>query len=129
MLVKTKTYQRSKSQKMSFVKGSKNTITQYGKSTTIHGIAYIFDESSSLLEKFLWLIIFALATFFAISFSLEAYQQWQDDPVLTTLKTTGKFDPKMMLIVKLTLSEFQGCQSRKLIIQQLPFVVRDPLKV
>ena len=96
MLVKTKTYQRSKSQKMSFVKGSKNTITQYGKSTTIHGIAYVFDESSSLIEKFIWLIIFALATFFAISFSLEAYQQWQDDPVLTTLKTTGKFDPKIV---------------------------------
>ena len=75
---------------MSVTKVSKNTITQYAKNTTIHGIAYIFDENSSLIEKFLWLIIFALATFFAISFSLEGYRQWQDDPVLTTLKTTGK---------------------------------------
>ena len=81
---------------MSVTKVSKNTITQYSKNTTIHGIAYIFDENASLIEKFLWLIIFALATFFAISFSFEAYQQWQDDPVLTTLKTTGKFVPKMI---------------------------------
>ena len=81
---------------MALTKVSKNTITQYAKSTTIHGIAYIFDESATLIEQFLWLIIFSLATFFAISFSFEAYQQWQDDPVITTLKTTGKFDPKMM---------------------------------
>ena len=89
MLGKKKSYHSSKSQKMPLVKVGKSTITQYAKNTSIHGIGYIFDESASILEKFLWLIIFSLATFLAISFSLEAYQQWQDDPVLTTLKTTG----------------------------------------
>ena len=99
MLVKKKSYHTSKSQKMALTKVGKNSITQYAKSTTIHGIAYIFDEGASLLEKFLWLIIFALAAFFAISFSLEAYQQWQDDPVLTTLKTTGKFVHKWCQLI------------------------------
>ena len=57
MLVEKKSYHTSKSKKMSLVKGGKNTITQYAKNTTIHGIAYIFDESASHLEKFLWFII------------------------------------------------------------------------
>ena len=83
---------RSKqSPKMPLAKVCKHTVTQYAKSTSVHGIAYIFDETASLVEKLLWLVIFAMATFFAISFSTEIYNQWQNDPVLTSLNTTGKY--------------------------------------
>ena len=90
MLVKKKSYHTSKSQSMALTKVGKNTITQYAKSTSVHGIAYIFDETASLVEKLLWLVIFAISTFFAISFSTEIYHQWQNDPVFTYLNTTGK---------------------------------------
>ena len=80
----------NQSLKMPLAKVCKHTVTQYAKSTSVHGIAYIFDETASLVEKLLWLVIFAIATFFAISFSTEIYHQWQNDPVFTYLNTTGK---------------------------------------
>ena len=66
------------------------TIVDYANHTTIHGVAYIFDKSSLILENILWLLVFGTFASLAISFSMEAYNQWQDNPVLTSVKTTGK---------------------------------------
>ena len=47
-------------------------------------------KSSLFLENFLWLLVFGTFASLAILFSLEAFNHWQDNPVLTSDKTTGK---------------------------------------
>ena len=43
------------------------------------------------MERLIWLIIFAFGTFLAGYMSYEGYDQWKNNQVLTSLKTTGKF--------------------------------------
>ena len=70
-------------------KAIQTTINDYAGQATFHGISYIFDLSKPPLDRFLWL--FTCCLFFALAFYLsgKAYIQWQDDPVLTSVKTTG----------------------------------------
>ena len=65
------------------------TVQEYSESTTIHGIGYIFGHGVSALERFLWFLIVATGVGFAIALAIVAYINWQDNPVLTTVATTG----------------------------------------
>ena len=65
------------------------TTKQYSENTTIHGIGYIFESGLSVLERLLWILVVSLGIFFAILLSVTAYQNWQENPVLTTVATTG----------------------------------------
>ena len=63
---------------------------EYAANTTIGGISYIFDGALLILERLLWLVVFVVLVILAVYWSLEAYQQWKESPVLTSVKTTGK---------------------------------------
>ena len=65
------------------------TAHEYAAGTTVHGITYIFEEGRLILERVIWLIVVALAVTFALVLSISAYHNWQDNPVLTTIRTTG----------------------------------------
>ena len=71
------------------IKAAHKTILDYASHTTIHGIAYIFDTAAYIFENILWLLAFGISASFAIYSSLEAYNHWQTNPVLTSVKTTG----------------------------------------
>ena len=75
--------------KTSLLKGGKKTLSEYASVSTIHGILYIFEASQPILERLIWLIIFAIGTFLAGFMSFEGYEQWKNNQVLTSLKTTG----------------------------------------
>ena len=65
------------------------TAKEYSEATTIHGIAYLFENGLWMLERFLWILAVCLGVFFAIFLSVKAYVEWKDNPVLTTVATTG----------------------------------------
>ena len=76
--------------KTSLFKGGQKTLSEYASVSTIHGISYVFDASQPILDRLIWLIIFAIGTFLAGYMSYEGYDQWKNNQVLTSLKTTGK---------------------------------------
>ena len=61
-----------------------STLHEYAETTTIHGIAYIFESGRMCLERIAWVILFALALFLALTLSVSAYDSWIQDPVLTS---------------------------------------------
>ena len=65
------------------------TLKEYSSASTTHGIAYVFEDDRLILERVLWIIVIIIAIFFAASLSISAYTNWQDDPVLTSVGTTG----------------------------------------
>ena len=65
-------------------------MREYSSRTTVHGISYICDITIAHFDRFLWLVLCAFFTFLAVFISIKAYIDWQDDPVITTLLTTGE---------------------------------------
>ena len=65
-------------------------LSEYSNRTTVHGLNYIYDSTSSLLDRCLWLAICVSFAFLAAFMSVKAYIDWHEDPVTTTLLTTGK---------------------------------------
>ena len=72
------------------LKAGKKTILDFASNTTIHGISYIFNTTLLILERLLWLVVFGTFAFLAMYWSTEAYNQWNESPVLTSVKTTGR---------------------------------------
>ena len=62
---------------------------QYSGNSTAHGISYIFEKGQSVLERILWLFAVSIAITVAIYFSIIAYVNWKDQPVITSLFTTS----------------------------------------
>ena len=67
-----------------------NTIQQYAKATSIHGIAYIFEEGRPIRERLFWIILMVLGLAFILYQSIYIYKDWQEDPIIITVGTTGK---------------------------------------
>ena len=65
------------------------TLREYSASTTIHGISYLFDRESNALDKVFWAVVVLVAIYGATKLSAVAYIGWQDDPVITSIGTTG----------------------------------------
>ena len=68
---------------------SKN-IEDFASRSTVHGVSYIFDRTVSPFDRFLWLIIFLGSASFAIFLIYSSYTDWQDNQVITSLKTVAK---------------------------------------
>ena len=64
-------------------------MEEYAEATSIHGIAYIFEEGKSVTERVIWIALVLVALVFAILNLCYVYKQWQDDPIMTTVRTTG----------------------------------------
>ena len=71
-------------------KATQQTITEYCHNSTVAGLSYISDTGAYVLDRLLWLIAVIVFASLAIYWSLQAYFDWQDEPVITTVKTTGK---------------------------------------
>ena len=71
------------------------TAKEYGSQATVHGINYVSDSSSPLLDRSLWLAVVVIFSMAGIILSLQSYNDWQDDPVITTVATTGNINIEM----------------------------------
>ena len=65
------------------------TLKQYASVSTAHGISYIFEEGRFFVERIVWVVVVVAALAFAICMSISAFHNWKDNPVLTSVKTTG----------------------------------------
>ena len=64
-------------------------IREYAENTTIHGINYIFESGIPFIERLLWIVTMIIMLCFASLLSIDAYIEWEDNPVVTTVKSTG----------------------------------------
>ncbi|XP_059085017.1 uncharacterized protein LOC131882017 [Tigriopus californicus] len=69
--------------------GFGRTIREYAETSTTHGISYVFEDGQPRFERALWLILTATCVVLAITLSVLAYQDWQDNPVVTYVSTTA----------------------------------------
>ena len=67
-----------------------HNIQQYGNHSSIHGIGYIFDQTSSIFNRFLWSILMIISLIIASLIIRSSYTQWQRNKVITSLKTVAK---------------------------------------
>ena len=64
-------------------------VHDYSKATTIHGIQYIFEDGLLPLEYCFWVLVVFIGISLATLLSVIAYVEWKENPVLTTVGTTG----------------------------------------
>ena len=65
-------------------------IKEFADSTTIHGINYIFESGIPIIDRLLWIVAMVIMLCLASYMSTDAYIDWEDNPVVTTVKSTGK---------------------------------------
>ena len=65
------------------------TLKEYSSSSTTHGISYVFEDDRLIIERILWIVVVIIAIYIASSLSITAYVNWQENPVLTSVGTTG----------------------------------------
>ena len=65
------------------------SLREYSGASSIHGLAYLFEDRLIFYEKVLWLLTVFFAALFALLSSLSTYRNWKDDPILTSVATTA----------------------------------------
>ena len=68
----------------------KRNVKEYADRSSIHGISYIFDHTLALVDRVLWLVATLCGTGLALWMIATMYLSWQENQVITTLKTTTK---------------------------------------
>ena len=67
----------------------RKTVKEYCTQATVHGLKYVSDTNSPPLDRCLWAFVCLISMCLAIALSAKSYIDWQDDPILTTIATTG----------------------------------------
>ena len=80
--------QVQKSKKIN-AKASQN-IEEFASRSTVHGVSYIFDRTISFSDRLLWTIICLASALLAIYLIYNTYTDWQDNQVITTLKSVAQ---------------------------------------
>ncbi|KAM7342300.1 pickpocket protein 28-like [Cochliomyia hominivorax] len=61
---------------------------EYTRSTSIHGLRYIFGVHYPFYERFYWIVLMLISLYFSIYFTLETYYKWLNSPVIMGLDET-----------------------------------------
>jgi hypothetical protein len=64
-------------------------VQDYSEYSTIQGIHYIFRLKQSEIGIFFWILVVLGMASLGMFWSIEAYNDWQDNLVLTTINTTA----------------------------------------
>ena len=64
-------------------------IRDYSEYSSIQGLIYIFQSNQTIIGKLFWVLVVVLMLMLGAYWSADAYNSWQDDPVLTTVTTTA----------------------------------------
>ena len=67
-----------------------DNIKKYASISSIHGVTYIFDKTIPFFDRFLWLAIFIGSISLGSYMIFETVTNWQDNQVITTIKTVAK---------------------------------------
>ena len=66
------------------------TASEFSEATSIHGFAYISNGRNSGVERLFWTIMVILAISFTTYQVVVLYEEWQDEPVISTLETVAE---------------------------------------
>ena len=66
------------------------TAKEFAEHTSVHGVGYVADKKVPIFSNLLWASVCLLSMSLAIYLSVETYNQWQERPVITTLRNTAK---------------------------------------
>jgi hypothetical protein len=67
-----------------------DTAEEFSQQSSIGGFAYIFSNLVVKADRFFWLIICTLFGCLAIFLTINTYQDWRENQVITTLSSTSK---------------------------------------
>ena len=67
----------------------KDIFLEYSEYSTIQGLIYIFFAYQTIVGKIFWTIVLLLMLALGLYWCIQAYLDWQDKPVLTTITTTA----------------------------------------
>ena len=67
----------------------KALLQNYLQTSTVAGLHYAFQPNQTLAGRFLWLTAIIVFAFLGFWLSLENYNQWKNEPVVTTISSTG----------------------------------------
>ena len=65
------------------------SLNEYGASSSLHGISYIFERNQTVHERSFWIFVVIVAVLIGTYLSFNIFRTWQDDPILITIGTTG----------------------------------------
>ena len=68
---------------------SKN-IEDFASRSTIHGVSYVVDQTVPIIDRFLWMAVCLSSATLAVILIHSSYSDWQDNQVITSLKTVAK---------------------------------------
>lgn len=66
-----------------------NLSKEFAANTSMHGLKFIAQDEASLPERILWIALFLVGLLFAVIFSWNLWQNWQESPVLITIQTAN----------------------------------------
>ena len=66
------------------------TVEDYTNRSTVHGLGYTLDKNLFRVDRALWILICLVFASLAMHLTYEAYNHWQNNQVLITLKNTAK---------------------------------------
>ena len=55
----------------------------------MHGVSYACNVNIFIVERILWFVIFGLFFGLAVFWTVDAYNMWDQFPVITSVRTTG----------------------------------------
>jgi hypothetical protein len=64
-------------------------LADYAEYSTIMGLVYLFFSYQTTFGQIFWIITVILMTILGLYWCIEAYIQWRERPVLTTIRTTA----------------------------------------
>ena len=70
--------------------GVAKTLAEFGENASVHGISYITSSSSNHFDRLFWGCLVCLGLSVATYLSIEAFRDWNEKPVITTLKDTSR---------------------------------------
>ena len=64
-------------------------VQDYSEYSTIQGVIYIFQKQQTACGKIFWSLVVFLMLALGTYWSFKAFNNWQDNPVVTTVKTSA----------------------------------------
>ena len=65
------------------------TTYDYAEASSLHAIAYIFNKKLWFLERLVWFSVWLGLCGYCVWSVMTIYDGWQNNLVLTTVRTTG----------------------------------------
>ena len=79
----------SRKKKSTLTRETYEIVKDYSEYSTIQGVIYLFQSSQTQCGKAFWMLVIVAMLILGTYWSVSAYSDWIDSPVLTTVKTTA----------------------------------------